>query len=60
MKTLQVENERKKKSAISASVEEDFDMFSDGGDRNFSNIIGDHGDDNDIHIGDELNNYMLI
>ena len=30
MKTRQVENERKKKTPT--SVEEDFDMFSDGGD----------------------------
>ena len=30
MKTHQVENERKKKTPT--SVEEDFDMFSDGGD----------------------------
>ena len=58
MKTRQVENERKKKTPT--SVEEDFDMFSDGGDKNFSSLIGDHGDDNDIHIDDELNNYMLI
>ena len=35
MKTNQVENERKKKPAIPATVqpvEEDLDMFSDGGD----------------------------
>ena len=28
----QVENERKKKSAIQATVEEELDLFSDGGD----------------------------
>ena len=35
----QVENERKKKSAIQASVEEELNMFSDGGELSLSLMI---------------------
>ena len=50
MKTNQVENERKKKAAIPATVqpvEEDLDMFSDGGDDDFEND-GDEDGDSDV------------